>query len=78
MANAYRPDSYLIETGSRAVGERLRTFAADFIEAVAEFVVFVAVLLDKATFVKVGAALTLVMDSPAICKEWTLEVVEQR
>ena len=38
MADTDRPDTDVIKTNGRAVGEGLRTFAADFIEAVAELV----------------------------------------
>ena len=78
MADTYRPDIDVIESGRRTVGEGLRAFAADFIEAVTELMELITVLFNIATLVKMGSAFTMVMYSPTIGKEWTVQVVESR
>jgi hypothetical protein len=78
VADTYRPNTDVIETDSRAVGEGLWALATNFVEAVAEFVELVTELFNKATLVKVSSALAMVMYSTTIGKEWAVEVIESR
>ena len=78
MANAYRPDTNIVKACCWTVGEGLWALTADLIEAVAHLMKLITELLGKTTLVKVGTALTLIVDSSAVGKDRSFLAIESR
>lgn len=76
MANGDRPDACFVEAGNRTVGEGFRTFAADFEEAVAQFMVLITELFDETAFIEMSASFTMIVNSSAIGEFGTLEAID--
>jgi hypothetical protein len=78
MTDTYRPDIDVVEANSRAVGEGFWALAANFIQTVTELVTLISKVFDETAFVEMGASLTMVVDSSAISKERTVQLVKGR
>ena len=71
MSDTDRPDINIVKTNGRAVGEGLRTLAADLVETVCLSVELITELFDKTAFIEMRPSFAMIVVSSAIGKERT-------